>query len=640
MNKTNNIASSLLFRSSANKSLRIKTAVVLSVAVVALSASPAQAKDKWINLTTKNFNIISNADEGGTRRLALKLEQFHFVFSKLFNLPLERDVQTTVMVFKHDGSFRPYKPLYNGKPSNIAGYFQGGEDENLIAVDVSAHQQEPMSLIYHEYTHLLTSVTPRQWPVWLKEGLAELYSSFDVEGKKVTLGAPKSRHVMLLRDKTFIPLQDLLNVRHGSPIYNERDKQGIFYAESWALCHYLMFGDKNVRQPQMAEYAALINRGVSEDRAFAQAFKISPAEMEKQIRSYVGRNTYTINVYTLETTEGEKEISLRTISEGEAQFYLGNLLARTQRLDEAEVLFKQAVALEPELPRPYEGLGFVAMRRNNFNESLEHFKQAATRGSKNHLAHYYYAEALRRQTAGGIAPAAAQTIAEELRTSIKLKPGFAYSHAALGFLSLVTGQNFKEGAESLKIAIRLAPQNKHLLLNLANLQMRMKDYESAKKTLEPLHAADAEPMLKSSADSMMKMIEYSTRPASASFEPTRPATDADQNSVTETTASGQPGPPRLVRRPSLKIEGAQMIRGVLVSIECKAGKWTLVVNTKDDLLRFAVSDKDKLEFYSQDPQVEGQAKCGSVNRIAFIYFKPMPGQSKLAGDAVAVEFTQ
>jgi len=83
-----------------------------------------------------------------------------------------------------------------------------------------------------------------------------------------------------------------------------------------------------------------------------------------------------------------------------------------------------------------------------------------------------------------------------------------------------------------------------------------------------------------------------------------------------------------------------MIRGVLVSIECKAGKWTLVVNTKDDLLRFAVSDKDKLEFYSQDPKVEGQVSCGSVNKIAFIYFKPMPGQSKVAGDAVAVEFTQ
>lgn len=276
------------------------------------------------------------------------------------------------------------------------------------------------------------------------------------------------------------------------------------------------------------------------------------------------------------------------------------------------------------------------MRRNNHAEALEHFKQAATRGSKNHLAHYYYAETLQRQAVGGITPALAQTISEELRTSIKLMPGFAYSHAALGFLSLATGQNFKEGAESLKIAIRLAPQNKHLLLNLANLQARMKEYDAAKKTLEPLLAADADPGLKASAESTMKMIEYYMPPAPGFSELPRSA--ADRGAEPETNAPREP--PRLVRRPSLKLEGTQTIRGVLVSIECKAGKWTLVVNTKDDLLRFAASDKDKLEFHSQDPEVEGQVNCGSVNKIAFIYFKPMPGQSKFAGDAVAVEFTK
>jgi tetratricopeptide (TPR) repeat protein len=622
------------------KSSRLKAALLLACVVVALHATPAEAKDKWINLTTRNFNIISNADEGGTRRLALKLEQFHFVFSKLFNLPLERSLPTTVMVFKHDGSFKPYKPLYNGKPANLAGYFQSGQDENIIAVDISANQEHPMSLIYHEYTHLLTSATPRQWPVWLQEGLAELYSSFDVDDNKVTLGAPISHHVLLLRDKTFIPLQDLLSVRHGSPIYNEREKQGIFYAESWALCHYMMFGDQSVRQPQMAEFARLINQGVADDRAFSQAFKVSPPEIEKQIRSYIGRSSYTARIYTLASTEGEKDIAVRSISEGEAQSYLGNLLARTNRMDEAEALFKQAVAAEPDLARPYEGLGFVAMRRNNFSEALEHFKQAATRGSKNHLAHYYYAQSLQRQAVGGITPALAQTISEELRTSIKLMPGFAYSHAALGFLSLATGQNYKEGAESLKTAIRLEPQNKHFFLNLASLQARMQDYAAAKKTLEPLLSSDADPELKTSAESIMKMIEYATRPAPAPSELPRSRTDADRSTEPETSAPGQPAPPRLARRPTLKIEGAQTVRGVLVSIECKAGKWTLVVNTRDDLLRFTVSDKDKLEFYSQDPQFEGKVNCGSVNKIAIIYFKPMAGKSSFTGDAVAVEFTR
>ncbi|HXU09387.1 MAG TPA: hypothetical protein VN743_10360, partial [Blastocatellia bacterium] len=105
-------------------------------------------------------------------------------------------------------------------------------------------------------------------------------------------------------------------------------------------------------------------------------------------------------------------------------------------------------------------------------------------------------------------------------------------------------------------------------------------------------------------------------------------------------APSEKAPMRVIGRPTLKRDGTQTIRGVLVSIECKAGKWTLVVNTRDDLLRFAVSDKYKLEFFSQDPDFEGSVKCGPVNKIAFIYFKPMAGQPKVAGDAVAVEFTR
>ena len=67
------------------------------------------------------------------------------------------------MVFKNDGSFKPYKPLYNGKPANLSGYFQPGQDENVIALDIGANEQRRMSVIFHEYTHLVTSVTPREW---------------------------------------------------------------------------------------------------------------------------------------------------------------------------------------------------------------------------------------------------------------------------------------------------------------------------------------------------------------------------------------------------------------------------------------------------------------------------------------------
>ena len=44
-----------------------------------------------------------------------------------------------------------------------------------------------------------------------------------------------------LRER-FIPLPELMAVRHDSPLYNEGDRRSIFYAESWALLHYLLMG--------------------------------------------------------------------------------------------------------------------------------------------------------------------------------------------------------------------------------------------------------------------------------------------------------------------------------------------------------------------------------------------------------------
>jgi tetratricopeptide (TPR) repeat protein len=621
------------------KSVRRFAVPIIFGALLVLTASPVLAKDKWIALSTKNLYVISNADEGDTRELALKIEQFHYIFTQLFGIRTEGFLPVTVIIFKSDSSFKPYKPLYNGKPANISGYFQPGHDENLIALTMNSNVEHPMATIFHEYTHMLNSYTPRQWPLWLKEGIAELYSTFDVKKKEVTLGKPISSHVYRLRETQFLPLQDLFNVQHNSPTYNERDKQSIFYAESWALTHYIMYGENRVRQPQMVEFARLISENVSQDRAFTQAFKTDTATIEKELRRYVGKDSYSGMIYTLSNTEGEKEASVQVLSDAETQFHLGNLLMRTERLDEAETYFKQAIALDANLARPYEGLGFIEMRRSHYDKAVEHFKQAATRDSKNYLAHYYYAETLQRESHGQMSAELAAKITEELRTAIKLRPQFGQAYYLLGFMSLVTSENLKEGANAMKMAIRLTPQNRHYAISLAQIQVRMKDYAAAKKSLEPLLAANEEEGLKRSAQSMMEVIEYQTRPASAqSSERSEPASGSQPGD------SNQPGSSRsyqVVGRPTVKIAGAQVVRGVLTSIECSNGKWTLVVKLPEKVVRFAVTDKEKLEFYSQDPGFDGTIGCGAVNRPAFIYFKPLPGeQTKFEGDALAVEITK
>jgi tetratricopeptide (TPR) repeat protein len=634
--------------------------LIAIVAIAGIFQRTASAKDNWFLLRTKHFNVVSNANEGRTREMALHLEQFVSVFAKVFKIQTESPVPITVLVFKSDDSFKPFKPLYNGKPANVGGYFQLGEDENIIALNIDSNEQRPLATIFHEYTHFLTSAAPRSWPTWLNEGIAEFYSSFKVDGNKVTLGDPIGSHVLYLRQNKMIPIQNLIAVDQKSPVYNERNKQGIFYAESWALVHYLILGPRS-QQKQLSDFVRLIESGRNQTEAFQQAFKTDFATMDKELRGYIGNDRYPIGIQNLDSVEGAKENQVRLVSEAESKYYLGNLLLHTNRVDDAIAFFKQAMELDPALPGPYEGSGFAAVRHSDFNAAAENYKLAIARGSKNHLAYYYMATALLRG-GGQTDPEVIKSIREDLRTSIKLMPGFAQSYDALAYLSLVTGEDIDDGIKLANTAIRLMPQRKHFALTLAQLQMRKRDYAAARKTLEPLLGGDEDPQLKSMAQSLASSIERYTAPEAKEAEPSEDRSDngsdkreqanapvlrrrtddagrergREQQATQESTAHAPKG-----RGPTVKFEGAEIMSGVLVEIQCGNGGMSLVVKREGQIVRFNVSDPAALQFLSQDPDFSAKIGCGPINLGAFIHFKRASGsKSDFVGDAVAVEFAK
>jgi hypothetical protein len=254
-------------------------------------------------------------------------------------------------------------------------------------------------------------------------------------------------------------------------------------------------------------------------------------------------------------------------------------------VDDAIAFFKQAMELDPALPGPYEGLGFAAVRHSDFNAAAENYKLAIARGSKNHLAYYYMATALLRG-GGQTDPEVIKSIREDLRTSIKLMPGFAQSYDALAYLSLVTGEDIDDGIKLANTAIRLMPQRKHFALTLAQLQMRKRDYAAARKTLEPLLGGDEDPQLKSMAQSLASSIERYTAPESKESESSEERSDRREQANApalhrRTDDAGrergkeQPGsPPEATahapkgRGPTVKFEGAEIMSGVLIEIQC------------------------------------------------------------------------
>jgi hypothetical protein len=167
------------------KRLGLVLATVLCFFVVCWNA-PVSARDRWTSVRSKNFLLLGNAREKDIRQVGVRLEQFREVFSRLFTgLNVNSPVPTTVIVFKNDDSYRPFKPN-----QSTAGFFQPGADVNYITLNLSTDlhsEQDPFAIIFHEYTHLLVRNTSGNVPTWLNEGLAEYYSTFSITGdQKVT----------------------------------------------------------------------------------------------------------------------------------------------------------------------------------------------------------------------------------------------------------------------------------------------------------------------------------------------------------------------------------------------------------------------------------------------------------------------
>src|SRR5215216_4607576 len=173
----------------------------------------AQTRDTWRSVRTNNLFVIGNADPDKLRQVAVWLEFFHGAFGRLVSRNvLDSPVPTTVVVFRDEASFVPFKPLYQGRPANVAGFFQPGDDVNYIALSLDPRERDPYSTAFHEYVHLHLKDNVPGVPLWLNEGLAEFYGSMQFSGGEALLGAPLAQYIQLLRGQEMLPLETLFSI--------------------------------------------------------------------------------------------------------------------------------------------------------------------------------------------------------------------------------------------------------------------------------------------------------------------------------------------------------------------------------------------------------------------------------------------
>src|SRR5580698_3616189 len=198
--------------------MRFSALALLAVAL------PAFGADQWVKLTTPHFELYTTAGEKSGRQAILYFEQVRSFFTQVAPVSGFTEFPVRIIVFKSEKQYKPYS--WN----EVAfAYFTATRDRNYIVMQDAELDHFPTAI--HEYMHLIVHQSKLKLPLWLNEGWADVYSTLKPLGAKTTIGELIPGHLQELQQEKWLSLDALTSVDEKSPVYNERRRVGIFYAE-------------------------------------------------------------------------------------------------------------------------------------------------------------------------------------------------------------------------------------------------------------------------------------------------------------------------------------------------------------------------------------------------------------------------
>jgi tetratricopeptide (TPR) repeat protein len=477
----------------------IAVSALFAALVSTMMAEPALAlpkKEDWIELRTANFTLFSDAGEKTVRRVGTDLERLRGALQQLTpGLALNSPSPTYIFVFKNADAFRPYqRRTYAGKPLDSSGYFLGRTFANYVAIDADQHGNE-RAIIYHEYLHYVLRNNYASLPLWLHEGLAEYYSTFEVGKDAARIGLPVADHVLWLRKNPLIPLSSVFTTNEHSEDYNEASRRGGFYAESWALVHYLISGSPE-RRLQATESLRLAQAGTPPDQIFRQAFGTDTAALERELARYVQSYIFKSTSVPVRT-EADLAMEARPLAWPDALYRLGDLLANigTEQAAAAAEHFRAALAERPDHGPALAGLGYLEELADRPQAARPWYEKAAKSAPDDFFVQYLYA----RNLVEDPGPESLRQARAALLKAVQLRPDFGEAWARLGYTYQVEEELTPDAIRAMETAYRLLPSRLDVAHNLAIAYARTGQREKAEALIESVLVPRAEPELVANA---------------------------------------------------------------------------------------------------------------------------------------------
>jgi hypothetical protein len=294
------------------------------------------ADDHWVKFTRGPFEVMTDAGARPGRETMVRFEQFRNALGQIVG---EDDLQTPlplrIFVFKNAQGWTSPAPLTEGR-----------DHYAIVLGEKSAVTPE----IYSELTRLFLKSNTTQMPPAFERGLVAFFSTFEVNGIRITAGKPPAK-------------PDL----------------------DWARIHLMVADPDYYGKIRVLLYN--LRHGVADDPAYRNAFSKSAAEVEAAAKKhFAAGNFQTTPLPSRPMAEGD--FPERQVSAIEISLARADLLVGAQSVAE----YRKLLAGHEKVAEAEEGLGLLALRERRTEEARQNFAAAVEAGSTSARCYIEYAK--------------------------------------------------------------------------------------------------------------------------------------------------------------------------------------------------------------------------------------------------------
>ena len=554
-----------------------------------LLVSNLTAADRWVEFRSGPFEVLTDAGERAGRERLADLEQFRNAVEQVLGRTDIRPVwPIRILVFRSAKQALPVLGL--ARDAYVGSVASDG----------------PMPRLFlRECARILIEAGPRGFPPAMESGMEDVFSTLEIDGGRVVIGAPlppADRNLNWAR-------MHMLTVVPG------------YYGELRVLVH-------NVEQ------------GVEEAPAVRNAFGKDPAAIDKEAEVYLRDGRFVTLPLTGRVLRPEKDFTAVTLAEGAERIALADLyLADPARGAAAQQAYQAVLTSTPGSPEALEGLGLLALRDKQAAEARKLLGQASEATTTSARACLEYA---RLETDPDNAAVA-------LDKAARLNPRWALPQFELALREKDAGRRI----HLLGAAAKLEPRNVAYWRALAEAQEAGGQFIEAAETWASAEHAAATPderaglrqirdqadarrrqqkdeALKREAEEKARDLERVKDQARASIQA---AIEKAQREHPALPSSTPPAKWQDFPQPDAKVQG------LLRQVDCINKQARLVIEAQDGkLVRLLVRDPNQIAVIGPGEKTFGCGVQKPARNVAVEYFTKPDVKLGTAGEVAVLEF--